>query len=370
MSANTDLQTYPDHNVDDLTEIMRLSPPNQSNMVAVEAHRAVAEIQAALIVADTRPRDPAVCVANILRECEVTEVAEKAIYRVQRGNTFAIGPSIRLAEVLVRNWPHLHCTVEMVEFSDKKSTWRAVVWDAQSNSRKTIVETIRHVRYSKAKGNTELTNPDEIYEVCMSKMARRLRNCILAMIPTYVTEKAMAKCRQVKESRGDLTWERVQKMLEAFARVGVTQAMIEKWLGYTIDRNNLPEKGHVITLGEIYNSIESGETTVDRFFESLHEEGKTPAGEALNDKVQSQREKVASARTKKPAEPPAPQPAASPAQTPLMPFIEQLNRTVTISQTDTILFEVQLLYEDGQIDEASWRDFFDAVTMRREELGQ
>src|SRR5262245_50625006 len=73
--------------------------------------REVAEVQAAMAIAQKFPRNPIAAVDRILNECTRVGLAESAVYSFSRGGADIMGPSIRLAEVLARNWGNLSCGV-------------------------------------------------------------------------------------------------------------------------------------------------------------------------------------------------------------------------------------------------------------------
>ena len=76
----------------------------QSTSGAVEVQRAVAEVQAAIMLAKQFPRSKVDSTDRILTECTRASLAESAIYSFPRGGQEVTGASIRLAEVLAMNW--------------------------------------------------------------------------------------------------------------------------------------------------------------------------------------------------------------------------------------------------------------------------
>ena len=73
--------------------------------VAIEASRAIAEAQGALILAKQYPRDEIKAYARVIEACQRPEMAAKAFYSFPRGKeTVVEGPTIRFAEELARCW--------------------------------------------------------------------------------------------------------------------------------------------------------------------------------------------------------------------------------------------------------------------------
>ena len=76
-------------------------------LVSVEQQRAIAEVQARMIIARSNPRDPILCMDLILQDCTRPSLAEGALYQYARGGSSISGPSIRLAESLARRWGNI-----------------------------------------------------------------------------------------------------------------------------------------------------------------------------------------------------------------------------------------------------------------------
>lgn len=113
---------------------------DSGNAVAANAEaRAVSEVKAQVMMARQFPRDPLLSMDCILRECERPTLADAAIYLYPRGNEMISGPSIRLAEVLARNWGNVTFGMEVLERGVAKngvgfSAIRAFAWDLQTNT--------------------------------------------------------------------------------------------------------------------------------------------------------------------------------------------------------------------------------------------
>ena len=71
--------------------------------VMVES-QAMATVQAMVLMAKKFPRDEAGAMNKILDDCTRVSLAQEALYQFPRGGQQVTGPSIRLAEVLAKNW--------------------------------------------------------------------------------------------------------------------------------------------------------------------------------------------------------------------------------------------------------------------------
>ena len=95
----------------DLDTISRPAAPALANLTqatAIEQARAVAEVQAAVTVAQARPRDTQRAIAEMRDTCGRMAMASRAFYSVpNRGN----GPTVHLARELARIWGNLDYSV-------------------------------------------------------------------------------------------------------------------------------------------------------------------------------------------------------------------------------------------------------------------
>jgi len=246
-------------------EFQSLTPaaPAFSGMLAVAQQREIAEVQSKMIIARSCPRDERAALDRILMACGRKTLAESALYTYSRGGTEITGPSIRLAEALAQNWGNLDFGIREIEQRDGESTVEAYAWDLQTNTRQNKVFQVPHIRYSKAKGNTLLTDPRDIYELIANQGARRLRACILGVIPGDVTEAATRQCEETMKTHVKVTPELLQSLLDKFAEYHVTKEQIEARIQRRMDAIT---PAQVVGLGKIYNSLKDGMSTAAEWF--------------------------------------------------------------------------------------------------------
>lgn len=229
--------------------------------------RAQQEVQAAVILAKRFPRSEAESAKKIMQSCERPRLAESATYEYSRGGQKISGPSIRLAEEMARQWGNIKYDVVELERRDGESLCESYAWDMQTNTRVSKTFTVRHVR-DKKEGGTKLTSDRDIYEHIANYGARRLRACILAVIPVDIQEDALEMCDKtlIKAAKGEPLAERRKRMLAAFQeQFGVTEAMIEAKLGHSVAA--LTENEY-IRLRRIYTAIKDGFAGVADHFET------------------------------------------------------------------------------------------------------
>lgn len=236
---------------------------NASTMVAQT--REMADALAAVQMAKMFPRDVVAARDRILNACTRPRLAETACYTYVRGGTEVTGPSIRLAEMLAQNWGNLIAGVRELEQRNGESTCEAFAWDIETNDRVTKVFQVPHIRWTKSKGAVRLTDPRDIYELVANNGARRLRACILAVVPGDIVEEAVEACEETLKTKFAVTAERVKAMVDKFAEYGVTPAQIEKRIQCHIDAM---KPAQMANLGKVYNSLKDGMSKPEDWFEA------------------------------------------------------------------------------------------------------
>lgn len=242
------------------------------------AQREVAEVQAALIIAKRYPRDPVQATDRILQACTRPGLAEAGLYQYARGGQDVVGPSIRLAEAMARDWGNLVCGVTELSRRDGASEALAYAWDLETNFRDEKRFTVRHVRDTK-KGTYAITDERDIYELVANMGARRKRACIIAILPQDVVEAAQRQCEVTVSTKIEITPEFIKEMLARFAQVGVSIGMLETRVQRRIDTIT---PALAMNLKKIYNSLRDGMSQVADWFEPEQAEngGKTRSGPA------------------------------------------------------------------------------------------
>lgn len=224
----------------------------QNALTETSAAREISEIQAAMVIAKRFPRDPVVCMDRILQACTRPTLAEGALYSYSRGGSDITGPSIRLAEAMAQLWGNIHFGIRELSQSKGESTVEAFAFDLETNTRQVKVFQVPHVRYTRS-GSKKLDDPRDIYELIANQGARRLRACILGVIPGDVTETAVKQCETTLHTTADVSPERIQAMVKAFEdNYGVTKEMLQKRIGRRVDAMT---PALLIQLKKIYQSL-------------------------------------------------------------------------------------------------------------------
>ena len=258
----------------------KVEPAELAASTEIEQSRAIAETQAAMIIAKRFPRDPVKALDKILNACTRPRLAESALYEYARGGTAITGPSIRLAEAVAQSWGNLQFGIRELSQRAGESEVEAFAWDIETNVRETKTFYVKHKRHTK-KGSYNLTDPRDIYEMVANQGARRLRACILGVIPGDIVEEAQTQCELTLKAAANVTPERIASMVEKFKVLGVTKLEIETRIQRRVDTMTA---GQMVLLGKIYNSIQDGMSAPGEWFQVEETKGPT---ETLKEKLKA-----------------------------------------------------------------------------------
>ena len=265
--------------------------PSGGAVAQTDQQRAIAEVQAAMMIARMNPRDPLAAMDRILNACTRPTLADAAVYQYSRGGSDVSGPSIRLAEAMAQSWGNMSFGIRELEQRNGESTVQAFAWDVETNTRREVTFQVPHIRHTR-QGSKRLEDPRDIYEMVANQGARRLRACILAVIPGDVTEAAVNQCETTMKAKADTSPEAVKKMLDAFGAYGVTKEQIEKRIQRHADAI---QPAQIVALKKIYASLRDGMSTAAEWFDPIEPTpGAAPATAAdkVKDAIRKRGEKA------------------------------------------------------------------------------
>lgn len=287
----------------DLAVIERGELAAQSGAMDIATTRSAQEVQAAMVIAKRFPRDINAAYTRIMQACDRKSFAEVSQYAYPRGGSTVSGPSIRMAEMLAQNYGNLDFGIVELEQRDGESVVQAYAWDLETNTRQTKVFTVKHVRDTK-QGQVKLKDARDVYEMTANQGARRVRACILGVIPGDVVEAAIERCdKTMATGNKEPLIDRARKMLSVFAEIGVNQEMIEQRIGHKLDTINETE---LVALRKIFQSIRDNFAPREQFFAAPQ----APAGQSVADKLT---EKLTAQKKTKVEKPKAAEPEQIPA---------------------------------------------------------
>lgn len=249
---------------------------------AMATTRQAQEVQAAMVIAKRFPRDERQSADRILNACTRPTLAENAMYSFPRGGTEVTGPSIRLAECLAQNWGNLDFGFIELENKNGESTVMSYAWDLETNTRQSKVFSVPHRRDTRT-GSVVLTDSRDIYELVANQAARRVRSCILAVIPGDVVEMAVKQCELTLRSGSKTPLpERIQNMVAAFAEFEVTPEMLRGYIGKNVEAF---DENDVIRLQKVYRSLKDGIVGNDYFLSKMRESAQEKPADAPKETV-------------------------------------------------------------------------------------
>jgi hypothetical protein len=253
---------------------------------AAVAAQARAQIEARYVLAMRNPRDIDRARAKLMKACERPTFAEKAIYRLPRGQKFIEGPSIRFAEEAIRAMTNIYApTMAIFDDADRRIV-RVSVIDLEANvsydKDVTIAKTIE--RKNPQKGATVIgqrlnsqgeqvfviqATDDELLMKENALVSKALRTNGLRIVPSDIVEDALARARKTMTDRAAQDPEATRKkIMDGFAALGVDPAALKHYVGHDMARVTPEEYQALLSL---HNAIRDGEVTWKEALESRME---------------------------------------------------------------------------------------------------
>lgn len=246
---------------------------NQSSMLEA-LNRSEVDMQ--ISTAKAYPRD----IKQVLNKIQTLatmdrETAEDCFYVLRRkaanGSDSVIeGLSVRMAEIIAGSWGNLRVQARIIGNDGRTITAQAVCHDLESNLA-VSVEVKR--RITNKNGGT--FSEDMQVVTGNAACAIAFRNAVLKVVPKAITKTIINNVRSVALGQSiDLETSR-QKIIEYFAKLGVTEEQLFDYL----EIKNLSEidTEKVFELRATANAIKEGTTTVQETFVKPMEEKKAAA---------------------------------------------------------------------------------------------
>lgn len=187
------------------------------------------------------------------------DVAASCFYRLQRGGKVIEGPSARLAEIIASAWGNMKFGARVVAEDDKFITAQGVAHDLEKN-----VFTSIEVRRRITDKNGNRFNDDMIVMTGNAAASIALRNAIFKTIPFSYAKVVYEQAKKTAIGDAKTLGQRRAGMVDAFAKIGVTQEMLLNFVG----QSSMEDVGlrEIETLIGTFSAIRDGDTTVDEQF--------------------------------------------------------------------------------------------------------
>ena len=245
--------------------------PGATQATAVEQARAVAEVAAAVRVAQDNPRDEARAVARIRQACSQKAMADRAFYSLPRAGGRVEGMTVHVARTLAACWGNLDYGIRELKRDDAagESEMQAWAWDQENNVRSSRSFVVPHAIMAgrgAEKKRKALTDLGDIANNNNSVAARAVRETIFTILPVWAV--AMAEdilTATLHGQAGDKPL--AQQIADATAyyasTFGVTQAQLEDYLSRPVKEWTPQTLAALRVLG---GELSRGEKQVDREF--------------------------------------------------------------------------------------------------------
>lgn len=242
-----------------------------------DSYRAIEEVRAALVIAKQFPRDEKAALDKIKNALTSPKLASDALFSVKRGGEKITGPTIDLAKTLAMCWGNFQYGTRIISAGDKESVVETFAWDLESNARETLCFNASHGRFSNQKGVVYPKDPATIYEIIASQSARRMRSCIIDLIPEHIISAAVAQALQTQKTNIRVDAAAVLKIIRVFGQFGVERRHLEQRIKKQVEEIN---PAQIQDLLNIARSIRDGASTTSDWFDGMDPSHKPPASSA------------------------------------------------------------------------------------------
>ena len=253
---------------------MQTQGQNYTDPASVAVAEAVkARIQAQFYVAINRPRSYEQSRYRILESCKRVSFADKVEYRKPVGNTTIVGPSIRFAELALREWGNIDYTNTVIYDDDMNRRITVVITDLETNtSFSASIQLEKAVERKDCKGREVISErinsfgqkiykvratEDEVLTKQAALISKALRNEGLRLIPQEIIEEAIDTARNTLKSDATVNIDDARrKISDSFANIGIQPKQLEEYLGHPVA---MCVPSEIVDLRAIFNAIKNGE---------------------------------------------------------------------------------------------------------------
>ena len=232
-----------------------------------------ARIQAQFYVAINRPRSYEQSRYRILESCKRVSFADKVEYRKPVGNTTIVGPSIRFAELALREWGNIDYANTVVYDDDMNRRITVVITDLETNtSFSASIQLEKAVERKDCKGREVISErinsfgqkiykvratEDEVLTKQSALISKALRNEGLRLIPQEIIEEAIDTARNTLKSDATVNIDDARrKISDSFANIGIQPKQLEEYLDHPVA---MCAPSEIVDLRAIFNTIKNGE---------------------------------------------------------------------------------------------------------------
>ncbi|MDV7194765.1 hypothetical protein [Mycolicibacterium fortuitum] len=345
------------------------APATVSQATAIEQQRAIAEVQAAVVVSQNCPRDMADAEREMEYVCGRLDMAEQAFYQVTNRGT---GPTVHLMRELARIWGNVDHGVKELHRNDEagESEVQAFAWDIQKNTRSSRTFIVPHQRMVKGQ-RKDLVDLQDIYLNNQNIGARAVRECIGTILPRWFTEKAQNVCHEtLKHGEGKPLRDRIESLIGAFDGIGVTVGQLEARIGRQRGQWTPEDVAQLTVAGQ---SIRRGEAQKDELFPPVAATSSTADEIAPAAPAEEKPAKARTTRTRKPkseGKQSDPEPEPSTAEQPAEPEATEVTQQQETRTGDGDTNEAETTVEETTADPGPGAELSSGATPQADSADQ
>lgn len=242
-------------------EVLQVSTPSQSDLVASMDRTERANIDIQVSTAKQYPRSISRCVNNAIAIATMDmETARSCGYALPRGGKPITGPSVHLAKIIAQQYGNLRAESRVVDITDKQIVSRCTAWDLENNNAVSI-----EVRRSIVGKNGNRFTDDMITVTGNAANSIAYRNAIFALVPKSITDKAYQAAQHL--ITGDLSDEEqlIKRRDSAIKHFNDTYAITEEEVIKLCGKHTINQirANELALLFGIAQSLKDGDTTVE-----------------------------------------------------------------------------------------------------------
>jgi len=269
---------------------------------AAAAEAAKARIQSAYVMALQKPRNADDARDRILKACRRPAFAERVEFSKPVGGKQIKGPSIRFAELALREWQNVISDVQILYEDEHVRRSRIMIMDLETNAsfskeiqagktveRKSAFDREVVSERTNTKGEKVFVvkcTEDELHNKEAALISKAIRNEGLRLIPSDIIDEALETARSTLQKRDAEDPQAAKKrILDAFSEIGIGPRDLEKYLKHKTDMITPAE---IQELRTIYRAIRDREATWADYIQPSPVEEKTLSrAEALKEKLKA-----------------------------------------------------------------------------------
>jgi len=255
---------------------------NLSPAAVAAAEMQKARIESAYTIAMHKPRSIDQVRQNILKHCERPRFAEKVIYSKPVGGQSITGPSIRFAEMAIREMTNVFSDIQVIYEDTEKKQIKIILCDLETNCQFTKEVTLNKTVERKSNKGREVVGErknsydqtvyivkateDELLNKEAALISKAIRNEGLRLIPQDIVEEAMdAAIATMRKADKEDPEAAKHRLIDAFFKVGIKVADLVEYLGHGID---LVTPAELEELRGMYASLKEGSAKWSDFVEA------------------------------------------------------------------------------------------------------